>query len=197
MVSRRQILEDFAAIDRRAEPGVYPGAGPRELYDLEVAALRNHPDSAVLWAAASGSNFSVRREAFLAAGGFDEALDNNEHRELALRLCLAGGRMALVEGARTYHMTHRSGWRDPLVESDWESVFYQRHPLPEVKLLSVFWASLSGPRGLPAAMRIRSLRELERAARGETVVDIDAVRRMIPGLPALGAAGGCSAARAR
>jgi glycosyltransferase involved in cell wall biosynthesis len=188
-VTRRQILEDFAGIDRRSEPGVYPGAGPRELYALEIAALRDHPGSSVLWAAASGSNFSVPREAFLAVGGFDEALDNNEHRELALRLCTAGCRMALVDGARTYHMTHRSGWRDPLVESDWESVFYDRHPCPEVKLLSVFWASLSGRRGLPEAMRVRSLPELERAARGETAVDWDAVRRLIPGLPVLGAFG--------
>jgi glycosyltransferase involved in cell wall biosynthesis len=50
-VTRRQIAEDFAAIDHRAVPGIYPGAGPRALYDMEVAALREHPDCGVLWAA--------------------------------------------------------------------------------------------------------------------------------------------------
>jgi glycosyltransferase involved in cell wall biosynthesis len=187
-VTRRHIAEDFAAIERRAEPGVYPGAGPRQLYELEIDALRRHPDCAVLWAASAGSNLSVRREAFLAAGGFDEDLDNNEHRELALRLCGVGQRMGFVEGARTYHLTHRSGWRDPLVESGWERVFHQRHPIAAVRLLSVLWASLSAASPVPTEARITSLPALERAARGETGVDYDAVRRLIPGLPVLGAA---------
>jgi len=184
-VTRQQILEDFGSIERRAEPAIYPGAGPRELYELEIAALRDHPECGTLWAASSGSNFSVRREAFLAAGGFDPDLDNNEHRELALRMCKAGARMGLVDGARNYHLTHRTGWRDPLVESDWERVFYQKHPIMAVKLLSVMWASLSRTSCVPPGARITSLPELERAANGLTEVDYDAVRRMIPGLPIL------------
>ncbi|HLJ20574.1 MAG TPA: glycosyltransferase, partial [Stellaceae bacterium] len=109
-VSRAQVMENFPAIAARAEPGIYPGAGPRRLQALEVDALRHHPDCPVLWAAASGSNQSVDRERFLRAGGFDERLDINEHRELALRLCDAGARMTLVEGAAAFHLTHRSGW---------------------------------------------------------------------------------------
>ncbi|HZC17597.1 MAG TPA: glycosyltransferase family 2 protein, partial [Caulobacteraceae bacterium] len=98
-VTRAQVLEDFAAIERRAEPGVYPGAGPRTLYEIEMQALRQQPDCTVLWAAASGSNQSTPREAFLDVGGFDERLDLNEHRELALRLCAAGLRMGAVDVA--------------------------------------------------------------------------------------------------
>ncbi len=184
-VTRQQIMEDFDSINRRAELGVYPGAGPRQLFEMEAEALRDHPECSVLWAAASGSNFSVNRAAFLAAGGFDPALDINEHRELALRLCLAGGRMGLVEGARTYHLTHRSGWRDPLAETGWEIAFYQRHSIPAVKLLSVLWASLSSVSKVPQEARITSLPALENAARGQTGIDYDAVRRMIPGLPDL------------
>lgn len=184
-VTRRQIIEDFDSIDRRAEPGVYPGIGPRQLYELEIDALREHAECTVLWAAAAGSNFSVRREAFLASRGFDERLDNNEQRELALRLCRMGGRMGFVAGARTYHLTHRSGWRNPLVETGWESVFYERHPTRAVKLLSVLWASLSDKSPIPKHARITSLPELERAARGETDVDYDLMRRLIPGLPEL------------
>ncbi len=187
MVTRDQVLHDFASIERRAEAGVYPGAGPRQLYELEVQALREHPQCTVLWAAASGSNFSAGRAAFLAAGGFDEALDNNEHRELALRLCEAGGRMGFVERARTYHLIHRSGWRNPLVENEWEEVFYRRHPMAAVKLLSVLWASLSGASPVPEHARIASLPGLERAARGEHGIDYDAVRRLIPGLRTLAA----------
>jgi glycosyltransferase involved in cell wall biosynthesis len=184
-LTRRQVMEVFETIERRAQPGVYPGAGPRRLYELEVDALRNDPDCEVLWAAASGSNFSVRRDAFLASGGFDDELDTNEHRELALRLCGRRCRMGLVAGARTYHMTHRSGWRDPLVESNWEAVFYRRHPIAAVKLLSVLWASLADASPVPPEARITSLPELARAARGETGVDYDAVRRLIPGLASL------------
>ena len=50
-VTRAQVEGDFAAIERRAEAGVYPGAGPRRLYELETEALAGDPDCAVLWAA--------------------------------------------------------------------------------------------------------------------------------------------------
>lgn len=186
-VTRQQILEDFAAIERRASPGVYPGVGPRTLYELEIDALRNHPGCAVLWAASSGSNLSLKRQAFLDAGGFDEALDNNEHREIALRLSAAGQRMGYVEGARTFHMTHRVGWRDPLVEADWEAVFYRRHPVPAVKLLSVFWASIADRSPVPEDARIVSLPDLERRSADPAGVDYDLVRTTIGGLPSLAA----------
>jgi glycosyltransferase involved in cell wall biosynthesis len=185
-VTRRQVLDDFAAIAARAEPGIYPGAGPRLLHQLETDALRSRRGESVLWAAASGANLSVAREAFLAAGGFDERLNINEHRELALRLCDAGLRMRLIEGGASYHLTHRTGWRDPLTETGWEAPFYARHPVMAVKLLAVFWASLAPRSPVPPEARIGSLAELEAAARGRQGVDFDDVRRMI-GLPPLGA----------
>jgi len=184
-VTRSQILYDFEAISRRAETGIYPGAGPRRLQELELDALRRHSNCSVLWAAACGSNQSVRRDAFLDVGGFDEAITNNEHRELALRLCRAGLRMTPVDGARVYHMTHRSGWRDPLKEVEWEAVFYAAHPLLAVKLLAVFWASLSPDSPLPDEARILSLPALEAAALGTNGVDYDAARARL-GLPSLG-----------
>jgi GT2 family glycosyltransferase len=183
-VTREQVLEDFTAIHARAEPGVYPGAAPRRLHEIEMDALRTHPDCALNWAAASGSNLSVGRDAFLKAGGFNERLDINEHRELALRLCAAGAKMAAVDAAFTYHLTHRSGWRDPLADPRWEAVFYAAHPVPAVKLLAVFWASLAPNPALAPEARIGSFAALEKAARGQTGVDYDAVRRGL-GLPAL------------
>lgn len=198
-VTRAQVAGDFAAIDRRAEPGLYPGAGPRLLYELEMDALRRHPGCGVLWAAASGSNLSVRADAFHSAahgGGFDEALDINEHRELALRLCGAGARMVPVDGARTYHMTHRAGWRDPLRDMGWETVFYRRHPIPAVQLLVVFWAGLSARSdggAVPADARIGSLPELEAAAASGSALRPEhaRARRMI-----LASAAGSAAAAA-
>ena len=184
-VTHRQVTEDFASITRRAQPGIYPGAGPRRLYELEMDALTNHSDCSVLWAASSGSNLSVVTDDFLRADGFDLGLENNEHRELALRLCSAGARMIAVDGACTYHLTHRLGWRDPLCEADWERIFYGAHPIAAVKLLAVFWAGLAAPNPIPIEARIDSLPALEVAARGGNGIDYDAVRRMIPGLPAL------------
>jgi glycosyltransferase involved in cell wall biosynthesis len=183
-VTRRQVLDDFAAIERRAEPGIYPGAGPRLLNALETQALRAEPDLGVLWAAATGANLSVSRAAFFGAGGFDERLDINEHRELAFRLYEAGLRIRLVDGARSYHLTHRAGWRDPLAETGWEAAFWCKHPVKAVKLLSVFWAGLAPGSRLPAQARIASLAELEAAALTEDGVDYDAARRAL-GLPAL------------
>lgn len=178
-VTRRQILEDFSSVDRSAEPGVYPGADPRRLYELEMDALNNHTDCPVLWAAASGSNLSVRRDHFEKAGGFDPDIDINEHRELALRLCQSGDRMRAVSGARTYHLTHRTGWRDPLQDLDWERTFLERHPIAAVKLLSVFWASLSAGDLVPPAARIASLPALAAASRSESPIDYEEIRRKV------------------
>ena len=184
-VTRAQVTGDFAALARRAEPGVYPGAGPRLLEEVEVDALRHHPACAVLWAAACGANLSMRRDAFLRVGGFNAAIDINEHRELALRLCEDGATMTLVEGARAYHLTHRTGWRDPLQDTRWEVEFYRAHPRLVVKLLAVFWASLSPNNRIPPAAQIRTLPQLEAAGRGDNGIDYDAIRRLVGSLPEL------------
>jgi len=140
-----QVRDDFDAIRRRAAPGVYPGGGPRRLHELEMQALRDRPASRRLWAAASGSNLSVRRERFLAAGGLDPAMDINEHRELAYRLCAAGARMTPVEDAVSYHLTHRSGWRDPLADGRWAEAFRRRHPQAPLDALEQFWRTVDQP----------------------------------------------------
>jgi glycosyltransferase involved in cell wall biosynthesis len=163
IVTREQIRNSFHEIDRRSQPGVYPGFGPRKLFELEMEALTTATDCPVLWAASSGANLSINRAAFLDSGGFNPELDNNEHRELALRLC-QGGLSMVGTKARTYHLTHRSGWRDPLEERDWEDVFFAAHPTAEVALLPVFWASLADVSDLPEAARLRSLPELAAAA---------------------------------
>jgi GT2 family glycosyltransferase len=178
-VTRRQILSDFDAIARRAAPGVYPGAGPRRLSELEIEALTLHPQCSVLWAAACGHNLSVSRRTFEQVGGFAEELDNNEHRELALRLTRRGGQMGFVANARTYHLTHSVGWRDPLASAAWEEAFLARHPMTEVKLLTVLWASLAQPSVVPPAARLNSLPDLEAAANGAKPIDYENARRLI------------------
>ncbi len=182
LVTREQVATRFAEVEARGRPGLYPGAGPRRLFELEWDALQNHPDLQVLWMAAAGQNASVRRADFESAGGFDERLTINEHRELAFRLQEAGVRVRPVPGARSYHLTHRTGWRDPLADRDWERTFFRAHPCPAVKLMSVFWLGLAGDDSLPPAARIPSLPAMDAAARGETGVDFDAVRRAHPAL---------------
>lgn len=176
-VTDYDVDEDFESIHRRSQAGVYPGAGPRRLFELEMDALRRHPECDVLWAAASGSNQSVSRKAFLSSGGFHEQITINEHRELALRLTQAGERMVPADDAYSYHLTHRSGWRDPASDETWESLFYSAHPISAVPLLAIFWSSLSEPAPVPPAAQIKSLPELELAAvRCRNVHGVDAVR---------------------
>ena len=149
-VTRAQIDEDFGSIAHRAAPGVYAGAAPRRLHEIEMEALRHRPESLRLWAAASGSNLSVRRERFLAVGGLDPALNINEHRELALRLCAGGARMVPAEGARSYHLTHRTGWRDPLEDAGWEQIFRRRHPEAPIDALKRLWLNVFEDGASPA-----------------------------------------------
>jgi glycosyltransferase involved in cell wall biosynthesis len=186
LVTRDQVLHDFAAVERRAQPGIYPGAGPRKLAEVEMDALHHHPDLGVLWMAASGHNASVRRADFEAVGGFDERLTINEHRELAFRLSERVVRVAAVPGALTYHLTHRSGWRDPLRDTDWERTFYQAHPCLAVKLMAVFWMSVSDVKTIPPEARITSLAQMDRIVQEGTIIDYDAIRRAHPPLPDLG-----------
>lgn len=181
-ITPEQIGTDFTLISRRASPSIYPGIGPARLYELEVDALVNYPDYPEPWVAASGHNFSVPRRTFIEAGGVDPALDQNDHREMALRLARAGLKIRFAPNAASYHLTHRSGWRDPLQETGWERVFYRRHPLLIVKLLSVFWAGINEPCPVPEEARIRNLPELAEAATGARHIDYDRVRRMIPNL---------------
>jgi glycosyltransferase involved in cell wall biosynthesis len=177
-VTLDHVVERFKFIHDRSQPGVYPGAGPRRLFEIEMEALRKHPGSGVLWAAASGSNQSVSREAFIACGGFNESITINEHRELALRLCNIGVRMVPVDGAFSYHLTHRTGWRDPIADTEWERIFYSVHPIAEVPLLSILWSSFSEPTPFPSQARIASLTELEAAAaRCRDIVGIENVRK--------------------
>lgn len=163
LITCQQVREDFVSIDRRAQPGIYPGFGPRRLFELEMQALTEDRDCPALWAAASGSNQSVGRAAFLEAGGFHADLSINEHRELALRLCRAGLSMAACT-ARSYHLIHRSGWRDPLEIPGWEAIFYGAHPVAEVALLPILWESLSEATRLPPSARLHSLADLAAAA---------------------------------
>jgi hypothetical protein len=84
--------------------------------------------------------------------------------------------MAATPG-RTYHLIHRSGWRDPLQETSWEHVFYELHPIPEVALLPFFWASLSDTVPFPAEALITSLPNLATvAARYRGMKGLEAVR---------------------
>jgi glycosyltransferase involved in cell wall biosynthesis len=177
VITREAIAGDFEGIHARAQPGIYPGAGPRRLYEMEMEGLIAHPECEVLWAASSGANFSLSRQAFLESGGFDDDLTINAHREHSLRMANAGVAMAPALGARTYHLTHRKGWRDPLADPDWEARFYGAHPIPEVALLAVLWAGFSDGDRIPPEARIASLPALEAAARRcDGVAGIEAVR---------------------
>ena len=80
-----------------------------------------------------------------------------------MRLQQAGVPVRPVAGARTYHLTHRTGWRDPLADTEWQETFYARHPHPAVELMPVFWRSISDLE-VPGDRRIMSLPELSAAA---------------------------------
>jgi glycosyltransferase involved in cell wall biosynthesis len=185
LLSREQVRTSFATVAARAEPGIYAGAGPRRLYELEMEALHNIPEATILWMTAPGQNFSLRRADFLAAGGFDERLAMNEHRELAFRLHERGVKMVPVDGARSFHLLHRVGWRDPLDDSDWEQIFYRAHPCLATKLMSIFWLTLARDKDLPEEARIPTLAHLETLVREGSAFDYDALRRHHPRLAPL------------
>ena len=152
----------------RSEVAIYPGAAPRKLYELEMASLRARSAPSVEWMAAAGHNFSIPRAPFAAAGGFDQDISINEHRELALRLCRDGARVVVVEGAMSLHLTHREGYRDPLTGEDgWEQAFARRHPL-ETEVMMRFWRSLAGDGGADPASKVGTLEQADAWLRSQS-----------------------------
>ena len=161
-VTKEQVLNRFGEVVSRAEPGIYHGAAPRLIHEMEWRALSDGTARSLLWMAVSAQNFSVGRELFGESGGFDTEMTMNEHRELALRLSAAGGEVIPVSTAASFHLTHRAMPRDPLSaeEGRWEKLMYHRHPIPEVLLLSHLWLSVLGDPGIPEELRIMSIGEL-------------------------------------
>jgi len=155
----------YARLLERSEVAIYPGAAPRRLYELEMGALRAGSAPLAQWLAAAGHNFSIPTRSFVDAGGFAPDISINEHRELALRLCRAGARVVPVDGAISLHLTHREGYRDPLVGEDgWEQAFASRHPY-ETQLMMRFWRSLAGDATLDPAQRIATLEHVHELLR--------------------------------
>ena len=162
LLTEAQACGPFEALLARSEPAIYPGQGPRKLYELEMGALERSSAPRAAWMAASGHNFSIPRARFLAADGFDERISINEHRELALRLCREGMSLAAVPEAISLHVTHREGWRDPLGEDgSWLTAFASRHPR-EASLMVRFWRTLARDAALAEAERLSSLEEIDR-----------------------------------
>ncbi len=157
--------QPFARILERSEPAIYPGGAARKLYELEMSALRARSIPNVEWMAAAGHNFSIPRALFLEAGGFNEDISINEHRELALRLCRSGARVVVVEGAISVHITHREGYRDPLTGEDgWERAFARLHP-HETQIMMRFWRSLAADCTIDSADRVPTLERAEELLR--------------------------------
>jgi hypothetical protein len=165
------VKDKFEEIERRAQPGIYPGSIPRLLAELECAALRAPGRAHSLWMTVSAHNSSIRKEHFSSVGGFDENLALNEHRELALRLETRSGlSVRLLEECRSYHLCHSTTWRDPLVSLDaWEPFMLASYPRKDVRLLSFFWLSLAGTSELPQELHISTIEDLIERARGDIV----------------------------
>ncbi len=107
LVTLSAIINDLGSIEARALSPIYPGAGPRRLYDIEKGALRSARIAQFSGPRRRPKTFLFLRERFPDAGGFDPGLDINEHREMALRLCENVMSVAPVAG-RSSHITHRA-----------------------------------------------------------------------------------------
>lgn len=113
---------------------------------------------------------AYRRDRFLALGGFDETLSNNEDVELAYRLARAGGRIVFVPGAAVAH-AHDATWQEYAAtkrgRAFWRTVVYRRFPgravqdgyTPQVLKLQLLFAPLAAL-GMAAALLARRARWL-------------------------------------
>lgn len=184
-VTSQQIHHDFSCIDKRSGLSIYLGIQPQTLFNLEISAIINSPNSSVIWAAASGHNSSISKDKFLSVNGFDNQLDINEQRELAFKLIMKGVKMGYIPDAKSYHMIHQSRWRNPLEMPEWEERFLFLHPRKSVALLNIFWGTIANPVAIPPSLRIHNLNELESASMNHKRLNYDEARILL-GLKPLG-----------
>lgn len=98
-----------------ADPAVAGAGAPYDLPDspapLEEAwhSLHDQPrDGPAAWL--FGGNCGLRREAFVAVGGFDPALESGEDAELGMRLRRAGHRLVTRRGLHARHLGNPKSW---------------------------------------------------------------------------------------
>lgn len=125
----------------------------QRLYGAPVEADPDPSVRATLFAC--GGAMAVRREAFLAAGGFDEAyFAFFEDVDLGWRLWVLGHAVLYVPGAVAYHKGHATASRLPAHQL---RVLYERNALYTI-IKNYEWATLE--RVLPAALLLAAQRGL-------------------------------------
>jgi len=156
------LANNFEEVERRAQPGIYPGLAARRLAELEIEALRAPTRNHSLWMAMTSHNISLEASAFRRVEGFTASLTMNEHRELALKAeTRLGIWVHLLDECRSYHLCHSNTWRDPLASmSLWEPYFISTFPRDDVKLLPFFWLTIAESKDLPPELRIPTLSDL-------------------------------------
>jgi GT2 family glycosyltransferase len=92
---------------------VTPGIVRCDRHSLVAALVRS-------LAFVSTSSLAVRRDAFAAAGGFDEGLIVAEDFDLLLRLFAHSTAAVVEEVLSTYHLHGQNLSRDPSVNAEWE-----------------------------------------------------------------------------
>ncbi len=110
-----------------ADPSLAGAGAPYELpadpAPLEEAwALLHQPpsDGPATWL--YGGNCGIRREPFLAVGGFDPALECGEDAELGTRLRRAGARLVTRRVLRARHLGNPKTWRDFFRQQVWHGM---------------------------------------------------------------------------
>lgn len=110
-----------------SDPGVAGAGAPYDLPDdpvpLEEAwqSLHEPPrDGPAAWL--FGGNCGIRREAFLAVGGFDPTLESGEDAELGMRLRRAGYRLLTRRDLRARHLGNPKTWRAFFRQQVWHGM---------------------------------------------------------------------------
>ena len=180
LVTREQIKTNFSLLDKRSQAGIYPGMAPRKLAETEWEYLSGKDRRHLAWLAAPGQNLSVRRKDFETVNGFDPNITLSEGRELAYRLQLKDLFLHPISEAKSYHLTHRDGWTNPLTNFAWEIAFFKKFPTSEVAIASVVWFAISEDRDLLNANGQNLLEVAELLIKAGT--NIHDLRRRCPGL---------------
>ncbi len=131
VVTEQMVAEEpYGKLLARSEIAIYPGAAPRRLYELEMAALRAGNRAAC--AVADRVRAQLLHPDGRLSRGRRAFHSTSRSTSIASWRCACAATAPGWWWSRTRsrcHLTHREGYRDPMKGEDgWEQAFARRHP---------------------------------------------------------------------
>jgi GT2 family glycosyltransferase len=184
-ITEDDVCNRFASIVDKSAPGAYPHLGWMEELGETQTEARTSPSA---WVLMSPQNFSVRRQAFEAVGGFDATLPFCEGWDLMLGLRAAGVPPCRIGDAPIFHIYHHHAFEDfAQTEIRWRAMMAiaSKHRQRALVLALLLYAYAGGDPYLPREAGPRDIEHLDALLRVHVADDLGPYSTLLAKHPVL------------